>query len=193
MSRSKTRKSRRTQSSKYQEPQPTPKPPRSRAGRRANSQSSLPADAPKPKRSDTPFEILPVRPDLVPAVWPYVQPILDRAVAQCHDRLVIDDVLQAASSGDYLLWLVTDSDSGNIAAALTTRLIAYPKRTALAVDLVAGSQLSRWLGMALQKIENHARQCGCDLIEGYGRAAWGRVLAPSDWHPAYMTYTKDLR
>ena len=193
MPRSKTRKPRPTAKSASSAPAPTLKTPRSRAARRAASGSSSPRPSATPKQSVIEYEILPVRPDLVPAVWPHIEPILQRAIDECHDRITAADVLEATQEADYLIWLVTDPQSGKITAVFTTRIIAYPRRSALAIDLVAGSQLSRWIRMALHEIERHALRLGCDLIEGYGRPAWGRVLAADGWGPAYMTYTKVLR
>lgn len=193
MSTSQTPTSRQTHASKSPDPRQTHGTPRSRSRRKAIAQSRSKDRRNKINTSDTQYEILPVRPDLVAAVWPHIEEHLQRAVDVCQERVDISHVYEATTTGEYLLWLVTNSVSGNIVAAYTTRIADYPGRNALAVDFVGGSELSRWLPDALQKIEHHARRCGCDLIEGYGRAAWGRVLAPSGWEPAYTTYHKDLR
>ena len=151
------------------------KPPRSRSRRRAEQ-----------------FEIMPVRPDLVPAVWEHVEPHLIAAVDESEGLLTIDDVIEAAITGEMLVWLVSQPKIGKITAAFTTRFIAYPAKSALAVDLVGGSELSRWHRMALSKITEYARSIGCDHLEGYGRAAWGRILKSDGWRTAYQAFYRDL-
>lgn len=152
-----------------------PKPPRSRSRRRAEQ-----------------FEIMPVRPDLVPAVWEHVEPHLIAAVDESEGLLTIDDVIEAAITGEMLVWLVSQPKIGKITAAFTTRFIAYPAKNALAIDLVGGSELSRWQRMALSKITEYAKSIGCDHLEGYGRAAWGRILKNDGWRTAYQAFYRDL-
>ena len=151
------------------------KPPRSRSRRRAEQ-----------------FEIMPVRPDLVPAVWEHVEPHLIAAVDESEGLLTIDDVIEAAITGEMLVWLVSQPKIGKITAAFTTRFIAYPAKNALAIDLVGGSELSRWQRMALSKITEYAKSIGCDHLEGYGRAAWGRILKNDGWRTAYQAFYRDL-
>lgn len=151
------------------------KPPRSRSRRRAEQ-----------------FEIMPIRPDLLPAVWEHVAPHLSAAVDQSEGLLTLDDVAEAALTGEMLVWLVSQPKIGKITAAFTTRFIAYPAKSALAIDLVGGSELSRWHRMALSKITEYAKSIGCDHLEGYGRAAWGRILQSDGWRTAYQAFYRDL-
>ena len=192
MSKSKTQTSRRQAGSKSSGQQQTQNTPRSRSRRKAIARSRSKNRRDKTNISATAFEILPVRPDLLNAVWPHIEPHLQRAVDQSEGLIDIHDVREASGTGEMLVWVVSATSSGTIQGAYTTRIIAYPQRSALAVDLVGGSQLSRWLQMALQSIEIHARRLGCEQLEGYGRAAWGRVLRDHNWRLAYHAFYKDL-
>lgn len=138
------------------------------------------------------YEALPVSPEVLRSVWPIVGPLLSLPVDQSQDRISTDDVLHAALAHEYLVWIVKSPNNG-IVAAFTTRILTYPKRLALAVDFVGGSEMQGWLATVDEAIEAHASRCNCDLIEGYGRPAWGRVLGRYGWKPAYTTYHKDLR
>lgn len=193
MSKSKTPTLPTQAASKSPKSQQTPGTPRSRSRRKAVARSRSKNRSGSNNTSVTKYEILPVRPDVLPSVWGLVAPHLQRAIDVCHGRITLEQVATAALEGEYLVWVVTNVSSGTIVAAYTTRLGSYPNRNALAVDLVGGSELSRWVEQAFQKIEQHARRCDCDLIEGFGRPAWGRILARDGWEPAYMTYHKELR
>ena len=137
------------------------------------------------------YEILAVRTDLIDSIWPHVAPLFQKPVDLSHDRLSLDHILEGAKADEYMIWLVTHKNDG-IVAALTTRISAYPKRLALSIDFVGGSQMSGWLATALEALEAHARRNNCTLIEGFGRPAWGRVLGRFKWHPAYTVYHLDL-
>lgn len=178
--------------SKSQRQRQTPGTPRSRSRRKAVSRSNSKRRRNNNNSFVTKYEILPIRPDLLDAVWPHVEPHLQRAVDESEGLIDIYDVREAANTGEMLVWVVSATGSGSIVGAYTTRIIAYPQRSALAIDLVGGSQLSRWLRMALQTIEQHARRLGCQQLEGYGRAAWGRVLRDHSWRLAYHAFYKDL-
>lgn len=192
MSTSQTPTSRQTHASKSPDQRPTQGTPRSRSRRKAIARSRSKGRPNKTNTSATQYEILPVRPDLVAAVWPHVEEHLQRAVDESEGLLDLVDVAEALTTGEMLVWVVTNNDSGNIVAAFTTRIIAYPRKSALAVDLVGGFELSRWMRMALPKLEKYAQQLGCQQLEGYGRAAWGRVLQDHDWRLAYHAFYKDL-
>ena len=118
--------------------------------------------------------------------------MLEKPVSQSQDRLIVEDVYNAAKSGAYLLWIVI-RDNSVIIATFTTRITAYPRRRSLCVDFVSGENMGLWLETALDKISEHAVNCDCDLIEGYGRKGWERTLEKFGWRLAYPTYHKDLR
>ena len=137
------------------------------------------------------YHIKPVHPELLPKVWHLIGPILDRAISLTPERVALDDIRAEAQSGEYLVWAVIKDD--DIVAALTTRISHYPQSRVLAIDFVAGKSLRQWLPQALEILEGHARGLGCIALEGYGRAAWGRVLKKHKWSPYFTVYKKDLQ
>jgi hypothetical protein len=93
----------------------------------------------------------------------------------------------------YNLWLIID-DKGDdkVIAAITTRIIKYPNRKAMAMDWVGGKRMTEWLPLALQRLEEFARDCGCEHLEGYGRKAWKKILQKFKWQPEYIAYRMEL-
>ena len=137
------------------------------------------------------MKIIPVPEDLLPSIWEHVAPILDKAVSQSPTLLDIGDVYMGAINKVYIVWVVLDEDK-KMVAAIATRKIDYPKSSALGIEFVGGERMGEWIGMALDKFEEHARMNGCKTLEGYGRKAWGRVLGRQGWNEAYTTYKKDI-
>lgn len=116
--------------------------------------------------------------------------MLAKAVATAAGRMDTDDVLEYIKQGTYLLWLA--AVEGEVVAALTTRVIEYPKTRALVIDWIGGSKMKLWLPTAMQAMKDHAAVNNCQHLEGYGREAWMRWLAKDGWKPDYIAYKMEM-
>ena len=124
-------------------------------------------------------------------VWKDVEGILDKAVDTIKDKSKVIDILIGIYEGIYVLWVVLD-DEDKIVAAFTTRLIAYPRRKALAVDWVGGTQMKEWEDQWVDTMKRYANELGCSHLEGYGRKGWGRALKKYGFYPEYIAYRMEL-
>ncbi len=115
--------------------------------------------------------------EAIDIVWPDVINMLNKAVETSKGKYHINDIYEDLTKGFYNLWLIID-DKGEdkVVAALTTRLIKYPNRSAMAMDWVGGKRMAEWLPIAMEKLSSFAKDCGCSHLEGYGRKAWIKVL-----------------
>ena len=66
-------------------------------------------------------------------VWKDVDRVLKKAVATVDNKAEMIDILDGIYDCTYVLWVVID-EQDDVIAALTTRLIVYPQRRALALD-----------------------------------------------------------
>ena len=124
-------------------------------------------------------------------VWKDVEGILDKAVDTIKDKSKVIDILKGVFDGIYVLWVVLDDDD-RIVAAFTTRLVAYPRRKALAVDWVGGTQMKEWEDQWVETMKRYANELDCSHIEGYGRKGWGRALKKYEFYPEYIAYRMEL-
>jgi hypothetical protein len=134
--------------------------------------------------------ISPVRPELVDIVWPAASKMLELATDTSGGKFSIEGVHKAVINGELVLWMILED--GAPVAFYTTRLVEYPNRRAMAMDWVGGSGLSSWRNEALDAMEKHARANKCQHLEGFGRAAWGRILKRRGWKPEYVAYRMEL-
>ena len=127
-------------------------------------------------------------------VWGDVAKVLIKSVETSKGKFHIDDVYKDVESGMYGLWLIIDDEREgmNVIAAITTRIIQYPSRKALAMDWLGGSRMGEWLPMAQKTLEGYAKECGCSHLESYGRKAWKRWLGKYGWEPEYIAYRMEL-
>lgn len=131
-----------------------------------------------------------VHPQLLDVVWADVTRLVEASVETSRGKFTLDAIRTALEAGDLVLWMVLKS--GMPVAVYTTRVIAYPQRRGLAVDWVGGTGIFSWLDAVQKAVEQHARRNGCTHIEGFGRAAWGRLLRRYGWEPEYTAYRMEL-
>tara|TARA_R100001460_G_scaffold19492_2_gene40597 strand:- start:836 stop:1264 length:429 start_codon:yes stop_codon:yes gene_type:complete len=131
--------------------------------------------------------------EAIDIVWPDVINMLNKAVETSEGKYHINDIYEDLTKGFYNLWLIID-DKGEdkVVAALTTRLIKYPNRSAMAMDWVGGKRMAEWLPIAMEKLSSFAKDCGCSHLEGYGRKAWIKVLKRYNWKPEYIAYRMEI-
>jgi len=133
---------------------------------------------------------LPVPREHLAVIWPVVEPMLAGAVDTAAGKMSTNDVISAAYQGTYLIWVILlDQD---IVASVTTRIIDYPQRRAMALDWVGGTKMRQWFSPAMRVIKEHAIRNGCSHMEGYGREAWMRWIGKEGWRPEYVAFRMEL-
>ena len=92
--------------------------------------------------------------EAIDIVWPDVINMLNKAVETSKGKYHINDIYEDLTKGFYNLWLIID-DKGDdkVVAAITTRIISYPNKKAMAMDWVGGKRMAEWLPIALEKLE----------------------------------------
>ena len=129
--------------------------------------------------------------EAIGSVWKDVDGILKRAVDTVKDKSEVIDILTGVYEGMYVLWVVMNEDD-KIIAAFTTRLIQYPRRRALALDWVGGTQMKEWEDQLIDTMKRYGNELGCSHLEGYGRKGWGRALKKYGFYPEYIAYRMEL-
>jgi len=126
----------------------------------------------------------------LPIVWPDVKQMISGATDTSAGKFEAEDVRAGIERGELALWVVVDETKP--IAALTTRVIMYPRRRALAIDWVGGTRMREWLPDVMRTFKQFAVDNGCSHLEGYGVRAWGRYLAKYGWKPEYTAYRMEL-
>ena len=131
--------------------------------------------------------------EAVDIVWGDVSGLLYKAIETSGGKYHIDDIYRNITEGYYNLWLIVDNKDGEkVIAALTTRIIWYPNRKAMAMDWIGGKRMMEWLPKAMEILTDYAKDCGCSHLEGYGRKAWSKVLKKYNWEPEYIAYRMEI-
>jgi|TARA_R100001440_G_scaffold946_1_gene3112 hypothetical protein len=124
-------------------------------------------------------------------VWEDVIRVLTKSIETSKGKFRIEDIYRDVESGYLGLWLIMDGRK--TIAAITTRIIEYPNRKAMAMDWIGGSRMREWLPIAMKTLSKFSKENGCSHLEGYGRKAWSRWLQPYGWEPEYIAYRMELK
>ena len=128
--------------------------------------------------------------EAVGAVWADVARVMNKSVDTSNGKYHIDDLFHGIQSDLYVLWVIMEEEE--VIAAITTRIIEYPGKRAMAMDWIGGSKMGKWLPVAQETLERFARDNNCTHLEGYGRKAWGRWLGKYGWNPEYIAYRMEI-
>jgi hypothetical protein len=123
-------------------------------------------------------------------VWGDVAKLMYKSVETSNGKYNIDDLYHGLNNGQYVLWVIMDGKE--TIAGITTSIISYPGRKAMAMDWIGGTRMREWLPMAMETLSEYSRKNGCSHLEGYGRKAWGRWLSKYGWKPEYIAYRMEL-
>tara|TARA_R100000234_G_scaffold39298_1_gene23409 strand:+ start:8317 stop:8736 length:420 start_codon:yes stop_codon:yes gene_type:complete len=124
------------------------------------------------------------------SVWADVARVMDKSVNTSNGKYHIDDLYHGIQNNLYVLWVIMEEEE--VIAAITTRIIEYPGKRAMAMDWIGGSKMGKWLPVAQETLERFAKDNNCTHLEGYGRKAWGRWLGKYGWNPEYIAYRMEI-
>lgn len=134
--------------------------------------------------------IIPVPQTMVGIVWDEAKGFIEGAVKTARGKCTIEDVRDGIESGLYLLWVVMDGKE--VIAAITTRIIEYPRCRGMALDWIGGKRMKDWIEMSNRVLMDHARMNGCTHMEGYGRPAWIRWNGRYGWKEDYTAFRLEV-
>lgn len=129
--------------------------------------------------------------EAVKHIWKDVENLLSKSVDTAEGKMEMIDVLEGILNDVYVLWVVMD-DNDKLVAAITSRIIQYPRRRGMALDWIGGSKMSKWNDMVVEAMTDFAKKNDCSHIEGYGRKAWIRALRKYGFYPEYIAYRMEI-
>jgi hypothetical protein len=128
--------------------------------------------------------------DHVDRLWADAAPLLEKAQRRVADKMDLDDVLNDIRGGSLQLWMVVVN--GVLMAAMTTRIVSYPKKKNLLINLIGGYEMDRWMPSALDALKEMAKINGLRGIEGYGRKGWEKILKNTSFVPVFTNYEMEI-
>lgn len=113
-----------------------------------------------------------VEPKQVSCIWECVKHWIERAMER-GDLGRFEELEHDVINGQALLWLVWKAPE--ILGATVTQIVMTQRSKICVIAACGGENMRLWLPL-VEKIENYARNEGCDAVRILGRKGWMRML-----------------
>lgn len=126
----------------------------------------------------------------VPNIYDLVRDKLQPAIDAAGGRMEWNTVLAEIGTGKTTLWAIAEDD-GDIKAFAIFRVVQYPLKRALTVELLGGEGFrKKWGADFVDVINKWAKEFECDFIEAIGRKGWRRVLGEHGFKEVAVTFER---
>lgn len=136
------------------------------------------------------YDITAVPATLVKSLWPKLLPHLEKVVGKIPDEASLDSMLIKAQLGESLIVVVTESESGNMVAAIVLEIKLFDSglRT-LFVSAIGGCKFFEWEDQLFESVLNFAKIHNCQQIRAVAaRSGWFKVAKNRPWEEVYTTF-----
>jgi hypothetical protein len=110
----------------------------------------------------------------VDAVWKRIENYAQGAADYTYGRFTKGDIRSGLKRKPQQLWVAHEGEK--VLGFVVTEMASYPQLKALVMHFTGGIELESWKPMMLEKLQEFSRLHGCDIIESFGRAGWGKVF-----------------
>lgn len=129
---------------------------------------------------------------LIPAIWPRIQVMLQKAADLSIGRYDLEDVRQKLVNDlDWHLFVIFEPDL-TVVAAVIASFSYYPKGKFLCAQFAGGDRLEDWRDSFFAMFDSWGRDNGCTMIEIGGRPGWKKITARYGYEEAYRVFQKEL-
>jgi hypothetical protein len=137
-----------------------------------------------------PLTLRHVPPAELPDLGPGLHEILVRMARASYGQCSAADIEARIRAGHWTLLGVFAGPE--IIAGATFYILPAPQIRYLRVTFLAGEGGFQWGGAMLRKLEEVARDNGCNRLRFEGRPEWRRVLAPAGYEATSLNYEKAI-
>ena len=126
--------------------------------------------------------------------WPIwaerLSPHVEKMAAGSGGRFLACDIQECLAHGRMQMWVVLDGSE--IACAMLTELIVYPRAKALRCIGIVGHRPKRWMHLLALVEESGRLNFGCDRLEAMHPAGYERLLKTGGWKVFHLLSEKAL-
>lgn len=128
--------------------------------------------------------------DGIDRIWHVAAPLLEKATKRTT-KIDLASLYAEAKNDHMQIWLVYETSSGSVDAAVATEIVTYTSGVKSArILLLGGLHVNRWKH-CIATIEDWASNEDCSTVEIVGRRGWGRVY-DGDYRPSEYWFAKEI-
>jgi len=124
------------------------------------------------------------------SIWNEARKYLEPAVETSGGRWTMEHLCASLATGGTQLWVA--DDGSKIVGVLTTEVVQYPAKKALAMHFLGGENFDDWYPDMLNHITIYGQEFGCETIEGVARFGFWKWLQSDGFKKTSAFYEKTL-
>ena len=109
----------------------------------------------------------------------YLLKVIDKA-----PEVTLKTVLESIQKGHSQLWLIYRDEE--ILGAVVTKHVSYPVKERLLIHLCGGKDITEWVDLYMETVEEWAKEKGLDGVEIFGRKGWTKLIPDYSSDIIYM-------
>ncbi len=137
------------------------------------------------------IELAAIPRESVGLMWPIIEPGIQKMLDHGLGVLSPDDIREAASAGDTLLFVVVQDGELEPMAVLIC-YVAIGQKRVFEISMTWGEQMSEWFDIAYDGLLKVALELKCDMVAITGRRGWIKQLRSRGFSEKLVTLIKEL-
>jgi len=129
-------------------------------------------------------------------VWSMVEKDIKSALAYSGQLTDSDFVYDLAKQGKFQVWVLWDKEqkitTNKYFGVVVTELIKRKFGKVCHIYIMTGRQRNKWQHL-ISKIENFAKEEGCEMMELIARPGWQKVLKIFDYKRTHVVLEKEIK
>ena len=129
-------------------------------------------------------------------VWSMVEKDIKSALAYSSQLTDSDFVYDLAKQGKFQVWVLWDKEqkitTNKYFGVVVTELIKRKFGKVCHIYIMTGRQRNKWQHL-ISKIENFAKEEGCEMMELIARPGWQKVLKIFDYKRTHVVLEKEIK
>ena len=131
-----------------------------------------------------------VDPRLVEKLWPKVSNFIKRATVRSNSDYDETYIYEQLKKQNALMWVCWDSKSQRLIGAGTTEICSILETGRILVITSYGGNVPENWQAFLKRLEDFAREEGCDRVRCYGRQGWEKLLRDQGYKQPWIVLEK---
>ena len=129
-------------------------------------------------------------------VWVLAKPYVDDALVYSNSHHHSDHFKNLMVQGKLQLWLLWDDKKNTIQekmnGVVVSEIINRSIKKVFHLPIVTGKNRQRWQHL-IEKLENFAKDQGCDCMELIARPGWQKILNKHNYFKTHVVLEKNLK
>lgn len=142
------------------------------------------------------MDVIYIPKEQIDKVWVLAKPYVDEALAYSNSHHHSEHFKDLMLKGKLQLWLLWDDKKTTIKekmnGVVVSEIIQRSIKKVFHLPIVTGKNRQRWQHL-IEKLEDFAKDQGCDLMELIARPGWQKILDKHNYKKTHVILEKELK